>query len=371
MYTIPSKSPPAAIHTLNYDVLLRIFELNGDMFTETNHCTLDTTRMTSQVCQQWRHLMLETPSLWAKLIDVGHITRRRTGEWRTELMERSGDAPLWIRAWKSDNSEPEPSQADGKQFLYGVLTISWHRVQILVIGNGYEFIFSPFVLWKPAPQLEQFEAAHKWDVKGSGNNALIMPLFANHAPVLRNVYVGQAFLDPRAPWLSQLHCMKLDYTYSVSDALDVLSAAHNIQDVKIADLDPGDEDNSRPIIPLLRLCNLHLACLTLNSGITLLDHIEIPIHCSLDIRIDHFGDDSKLESKNPFILSAINKFFQHAKRSLESHPVNVIHLYYGRKDYIVWGCESDLPVARSLDISVPLGEFKIGEAAASKPLLHF
>ncbi len=85
---MPSHPRSAAIYALNEDVLSHIFSLNGDMFTD--HKALDTTRFASQVCRQWRDLLLETPSLWAKLIDICSIYTRRTNEWRNELVQRSG-----------------------------------------------------------------------------------------------------------------------------------------------------------------------------------------------------------------------------------------------------------------------------------------
>ncbi len=93
-----SNLPTGAIYSLDHDVLSRIFEFNGDMFEDYD--ALQITRRTSQVCRQWRNLMLNTPCLWAKLIDVDHICRRRNNEWRNELVQRSGEALLWIRVQK-------------------------------------------------------------------------------------------------------------------------------------------------------------------------------------------------------------------------------------------------------------------------------
>ncbi len=109
------------IHILNDDVLLHIFTFNADMFCadysyyfqrmeEWNpyscHTPLRTARKTSQVCQKWRNLMLDTPSLWAKLINMHELYYLAGNEWWDEVIRRTGEAPLWIQVY----SEGSPSK---------------------------------------------------------------------------------------------------------------------------------------------------------------------------------------------------------------------------------------------------------------------
>ena len=49
---------------------MAIFEMNANMFVDDR--ALGTTRSTSQVCRSWRNIMLVTPSIWAKLIDLDY-----------------------------------------------------------------------------------------------------------------------------------------------------------------------------------------------------------------------------------------------------------------------------------------------------------
>ncbi|KAF8869814.1 hypothetical protein CPB84DRAFT_1803374, partial [Gymnopilus junonius] len=86
--------------------LLLIFSLNADMFnpleydlgrgvTLTNHFALDTTLMTSRVCGVWRDLILESPSIWGRILQLKRM-RELGKEGREEIMKRTGSAPLCI-----------------------------------------------------------------------------------------------------------------------------------------------------------------------------------------------------------------------------------------------------------------------------------
>ncbi|KAF8910202.1 hypothetical protein CPB84DRAFT_1764891, partial [Gymnopilus junonius] len=52
-------------------------------------------RRTSQVCNMWRTVMLDSPSLWANIIDL----RQSQGHWREEVIRRTGTSPLSIRGY--------------------------------------------------------------------------------------------------------------------------------------------------------------------------------------------------------------------------------------------------------------------------------
>ena len=179
-----SNPQSAAIHTLNDDVLQHIFEFNGDMFACSG--ALETTRMTSQVCQPWRDLILETPSLWAKLVDMDAIYDLRNRNWQNELIRRGGDAPLWIKAEYirddeffdyDEDSELPPCDNNIEQFFEDVVTDNWHRIEKLILSHKSAFRLTNFTLSFPAPLLVHIEAAvpePSWL-----NTAKTGPIFAN------------------------------------------------------------------------------------------------------------------------------------------------------------------------------------------------
>lgn len=74
IFSVANNSP---IHRLNHDLLLHIFEQNAHMFTDDN--ALITTRTASQVCQEWRSLLLATPFLWGRLLDFDVLARSTGG----------------------------------------------------------------------------------------------------------------------------------------------------------------------------------------------------------------------------------------------------------------------------------------------------
>ncbi|KDR74869.1 hypothetical protein GALMADRAFT_141191 [Galerina marginata CBS 339.88] len=56
---------------------------------------MTTARRSSQVCQKWRELIVHSPVIWAKIIDLGILARKK-GEWRNEILRRTGETTLCI-----------------------------------------------------------------------------------------------------------------------------------------------------------------------------------------------------------------------------------------------------------------------------------
>ncbi len=191
------------IHILNQDILLYIFTLNADMFTDimfTNRGALRTTWITSHVCQKWRDLMLATPSLWARMIDMDCFSRTWIVGATEELIRRSGAAPLWIKA-------------DDAEFLLSVIKENWHRIQKLVISDQEpDFIdgLTQLALKSPAPCLETFDLeVDEYDNSEDLAGIHFRALFGGHAPMLRRFYLDGFFVHHQEPCLRQLHSLVL------------------------------------------------------------------------------------------------------------------------------------------------------------------
>ncbi len=259
------------IHTLDQDILLYIFSLNGDMFSDES--ALRTTRIASQVCQSWRNLMLATPSLWARLIDMDRLC----DPWRVgrieELIGRSGSAPLWIRAewtWLSANIA---------EFVLRVIEENWHRLQKLVVQDqspDFNFKLSQLAYGSPAPCLETFNVTFGPEALGRNTAAApLPPLFGGHVPWLRKFHFDNYIIKQREPWLPQLHSLVLGGAYNVHDALAILVETHSLRELEIYPRESGHTLHSSPIVSLSHLKSLDF------SGdpypcTTLLEHIEIP-----------------------------------------------------------------------------------------------
>ena len=141
------------IDTLDYDTLLHIFTMNANMFLhEGGDKALPTTWAAAQVCHRWREMMLNTTSLWAKVVYIDSLCWRRGAEWWEELMRRTGTALLWIRV--------NDFHGFTKSVFAGILHENWSRIEKLEMDLSISYS-SQFPSWetfsRPAPVLETFD----------------------------------------------------------------------------------------------------------------------------------------------------------------------------------------------------------------------
>ena len=146
----------APIHTLNNDVLAIIFAINADMFS--NQQPLLNTCIASQVCSEWRNLILNTPTLWARLFNSEELYAVSGREWCDRLVQRSGDALLWIRIINTPFMNARTT-LELRHFFLTLIQKNWSRIQKLYIDDhGSGFGFTSAIFCFPAPKLEEFEA---------------------------------------------------------------------------------------------------------------------------------------------------------------------------------------------------------------------
>ena len=181
-----------SIYVLSQDILIYIFTLNADMFAETR--ALQTTRISSQVCREWRDLLLGASFLWARLIDLDRLYYNRDHVWRNELIIRSGDAPLWIKWVSNGYSIPKQYGYDVPieyitRFTCRIIRENWHRIQKLVInGIIMKCRITHSMLCHPAPYLHQLTVSLGAEIVPTQElpqDGSTVPLFSNHAPFLR------------------------------------------------------------------------------------------------------------------------------------------------------------------------------------------
>ncbi|KJA19379.1 hypothetical protein HYPSUDRAFT_44320 [Hypholoma sublateritium FD-334 SS-4] len=341
----------APIYTINDDVLLYIITFNADMFSDDN--ALHTTRIASQVCRHWRDLMLESPSLWAKLIDMDRICKVRADKWREELVRRSGAAPLWIKANSSLTATfwARPAKHN-VQFFYDFINGNWHRIQKLICARYFGFhLTRSSSMFLPAPLLEHCEAS--FELQSGVEISNTTPLFANHAPMLRSISFPCQHLNRKAPWLGHLHSMVFDRTYNVPDALAILVAAHSLQELKIDNISNRRRNvatSTFPIASLPHLKSLEYNTHNVSAATSIVEHVEIPANCSLSIRILRFDDSNQAE---PHFRSISNRFTRHAEYALKANIFDKIVFNYQRKSRISFVCRATRPAQCALSISIP------------------
>ena len=104
------------------------------MFSDMGAQALHVTRATSQVCRHWRNLMLNTPSLWAKSIDLNLIFSGSFKiKWLEELLRRSRTAPLWIKGNRIPLDRPAELSEEILRSVFKITTENWHRIEKLIV----------------------------------------------------------------------------------------------------------------------------------------------------------------------------------------------------------------------------------------------
>ncbi|KAH9484474.1 hypothetical protein JR316_0003956 [Psilocybe cubensis] len=153
---------------LNEDILLYIFSLNAnavDSFVCESHsypvsvmdidygrsAALNVTRYSSQVCREWRHLILASPTLWANSLDL-ELLDCGTDEWRNEVVKRTGNCLLTVVGTMPSMYELFPMF----QFLRDFFDKNWTRIRRLIV---YDDFFNGAnwkeLLKRPSPNLER------------------------------------------------------------------------------------------------------------------------------------------------------------------------------------------------------------------------
>ncbi|KDR80929.1 hypothetical protein GALMADRAFT_222530 [Galerina marginata CBS 339.88] len=261
----------APISKLHTDVLWRVFAINADMDNDFKSSyqyelaphsllALNVLRNSSQVCQRWRSLILESSSLWGCVIELRCLLQERN-EWREEVIKRAGQSFLSIKGEVVDH----PSNF--QEFVFKLLMDLWPRIRKLDIEvkSLDWFLKSSWqVFQRPAPHLQVFKVylytrrAPLPDTSGSKR------FFSDHAPLLQefNLYPNcLPIIRLRAPWLSHIRKLSLHRPcpLTIDEILDMLPAMPLLEVLDIQTVFTGVEQqqlSTRPCITLPRLAQL-------------------------------------------------------------------------------------------------------------------
>jgi len=124
----PMESP---IYNVPDDLLFKIFLVNANDQVKP----ITTTRFSSQVCKQWRYLILGSPSLWGKLLYLNELILG-SDDWRNEVLSRTKKTMLTVRLCLHEGSRK------ATPLLLKILDEEWPRIQHLelevcrMIANG-------------------------------------------------------------------------------------------------------------------------------------------------------------------------------------------------------------------------------------------
>ncbi|KDR68641.1 hypothetical protein GALMADRAFT_256929 [Galerina marginata CBS 339.88] len=218
------------ISKLHEDVLWKVFLVNADMKNDKGGRTyvgdkvagwteraLTITWTCSHVCRRWRQLIIHSPSLWGKLIDLDGLASIRP-QWKDEIMRRTGSATLSV---KGSVFAQKPTELS---FALSILQDHWPRIQNLKlrISRGSTL---PSRTWKlfyrPAPALQSFylESRDGFQHPMSPTPSFGL-IFANHVPLIRHFGSWRYDLKftPEMTWISCIR--RLDVSYNSSMSID-------------------------------------------------------------------------------------------------------------------------------------------------------
>ncbi|KDR84518.1 hypothetical protein GALMADRAFT_716487 [Galerina marginata CBS 339.88] len=204
------------ISELDSDILWYIFSLNADMELESeeSHPALHTLRKTSQVCRLWREIALGSSPLWGRVVNMAALTRK--GDWRDEVIRRTGSSWLCIKATGHTLYHTE-------HFVKSLLAEHWGRLRSLELHfNQYCTSVDDetwrFILRRPAAILETFKFTFH-HAQPPFFSAADFAIFSNHAPALRTISVIGIAWNVKAPWTSALRHLALNSSIPVFETL--------------------------------------------------------------------------------------------------------------------------------------------------------
>ncbi|KAF9558648.1 hypothetical protein CPC08DRAFT_709479 [Agrocybe pediades] len=272
--------------------------MKNTQLDDPSHNRLATARCSSQVCRQWRSVLLQASSIWGRLLDLDEL-RKMPYFWRDMLAERIADALLWIRG---------PVSVEMRPYFARVLDEKWDRIQVMDISD-YEYsydgerekVYAPLLRKASNLQILKISIAEE-DLRDGSKRwfSLQGRLFDNHAPFLDEiVFHGISYkFQPNAPWLSNLRVLSLDRQRSTLAVFRLLNAMPLLEHVRIADLFDmmilEDEGVELPSIKLPRLASLWLNSPYLFNLLPFLERLTPSKDCGLYIGQSPAGHGSFL-----------------------------------------------------------------------------
>ena len=344
----------APIHSLPDELLEVIFLINTSKLVEQgnkNHAydPHSTTLATAQVCQRWRAVALDYPVIWSRIINY----ERHSPLWIETLLARSGSALIDVggdsafEAVKLQHPRGKPVLQSIFQRMSNLKTVSLH-----IRRAPWESICHSF-LGHPAPNLEFLNLITSCPFPDC---LYPNPLFADEAPRLRRLNLERCLIDFSSSVLSNLtelsvrdvapiavmsasaqsHLLKAPP--SVAGWLRVLK---NIPKLRFLTLSSAISHFTEPEpLPVVDLP--HLALLTIstrfNSGISLIDHLNIPPSCGIRFRL-YRNHRSNGALNGPNLLSFLSKQLAHwpqdySDRYLQAKILTVDRIHFGNSKRI-------------------------------------
>ncbi|KJA24383.1 hypothetical protein HYPSUDRAFT_526272 [Hypholoma sublateritium FD-334 SS-4] len=313
---------PIPITELGSDVLYEIFLANtyreiGSIPKDAtqfdlSHSPLTITRRTSQVCRMWRDIILQSPLIWARCIDLDCLDQK-TNNWRQLVLQRTAETMLCITA-VSATRRMVPERHGLATFFARLLDERWERIAEIDISIHVEDlkdnrITVPFN--QPTNSLRVFEVR---TIKR--RSAFIdLPLFSGHAPSLVRISLPefpsfQLDVQSTSMFTSCLRHITLDQPILLVayDFLNAFLRTPLLETLKMNISNVIYETSESHLLPrptMSRLTSIHVICPTLDIYPAFLDRLTAEVGCALRMIHHLHGNDEFPES-----LESMQRIFQ-------------------------------------------------------------
>ncbi|KAF8887024.1 hypothetical protein CPB84DRAFT_1529207 [Gymnopilus junonius] len=183
----------------------------------------------SQVCLSWRTLILNSSSLWGRVIDINSLYRS-ADMWKTEILQRTGKSCLHVKVLIRRD--------DGLQrFARTLLIGEWDRVRSLEIMftmtlESQQELEKWRIFQTPAPKLECIYVDCTPPSRHTFANNF--ELFANDAPRLRHFSGLTLQINTGASWLSTLRYLRFTSSFTASELLGVLQRTPFLEELDVS-----------------------------------------------------------------------------------------------------------------------------------------
>ena len=286
--------------------------MNADIFDD--HRALKTTLATSCVCHDWRSCLLNSPSIWAHVIDLDHSL------WSTvvgndEMIRRCGSALMWMKTNKLYVTLHRLNP------VLDIINKNWARIERLEVKIFAGLMGHWTPLYRPAMHLKSF--AIYLNQEYYNFNDLFPSLFSGRAPMLREFHLegNRCDFSPMS-WLQQLLSVELT-GMTVSQTLKVLQSTPNLTNLQLADIIFDHTDVMHPLVSLPHLAHLYLDIHGLFPGSALLEQMYIPPSCTMTFLVSRTkrGEIKRKSTFGPVIRALSTHaglyFTHHAPQHLE------------------------------------------------------
>ena len=334
--------PPIHNFTLHRDILWNIFMLNADMDAPTNpdlpyssaggtrqfvFSPLTVLRWSSQVCQSWREIILEAPSLWSRVIDLD-VLRISPLKWREEVIERTGDAPLHVKGRVYESG-------DQNLFVWIISTFGARirHLDVFGVADTRSLASARSFLQYPVPCLESFKLQIGRIMPSSDHS---LSLFSNNAPSLRSYFHTGIHFDIETPWLSNLCNLYLCSHIGLCELLQILSRTARLESLKV---ERGVLDDPGSEAPLCHATLIYLKEIDIDdrllASVLLLDNLVPAAGCRLCLRTPDHLDDQREIMKPPTLRIMEGVFSRYTQHYFTSSAPRQLSLEINREAVIL------------------------------------